>query len=100
MPKKDSGLTVTDQFCGAGGSSLGISKVIKNKGGKIILALNHSKRAIETHQSNFPDTDHHCTDIQAADPRWYRSSNILVTSPECTNQTPANGKSKKIDFDL
>lgn len=62
---KQSYITVTDQFCGAGGSSLGASKAIANKGGEIKLALNHWKMAIETHNTNFPDTIHECTDISA-----------------------------------
>ena len=93
---KDSGLTVTDLFCGAGGSSSGAQKALdKNgKGGKIALALNHWKLAIETHNTNFPDTLHECTDISACEPRRYPSTNILIASPECTNHTNAKGKER------
>jgi len=84
---KDSALTATDQFCGAGGSSQGA----RNAGVKVKMALNHWKLAIETHNTNFPDTDHDCTDISACDPRRYPSTNILLTSPECTTHSPAGG---------
>lgn len=87
MPKKDSGLTSTDQFCGAGGSS----QAARKAGIKVRLALNHWRLAIDTHNTNFPDTDHDCTDISAADPRRYPSTDILITSPECTNHSLAKG---------
>jgi DNA (cytosine-5)-methyltransferase 1 len=91
MPKKNSYITITDQFCGAGGSSQGAKKVLDRVGGHIKLALNHWKLAIETHNTNFPDTLHDCTDISASDPRRYPSTDILITSPECTNHTLAQG---------
>lgn len=97
--KKNSYLTVTDQFCGAGGSSQGVRKVSnkdKFKGMEVKLALNHWKLAIETHNTNFPDTDHDCTDISACDPRRYPSTDMLITSPECTNHSLAKGKARKV----
>jgi len=84
-------ITVTDQFCGAGGSSLGASLA----GAEIKLALNHWKLAVETHNTNFPQTDHDCTDISAVDPRRYPATDILITSPECTNHSLAKGKIRK-----
>jgi DNA (cytosine-5)-methyltransferase 1 len=50
MPKKKSYLTVTDQFCGAGGSSLGAAA----SGMEVMLAMNHWELAIKTHNTNFP----------------------------------------------
>jgi site-specific DNA-cytosine methylase len=76
---RHSDLTLTDMFCGAGGSSIGAHHV----GLTVRLAMNHWKRAIETHNTNFPDTDHACTDIQACEPRAFYSTDILVASPEC-----------------
>ncbi len=90
MPK-NSYLTVTDQFCGAGGSSQGARKA----GLEVKLAMNHWKLAIETHNTNFPDTLHDCTDISACDPRRYPSTHILLTSPECTTHSPAGGNRHK-----
>jgi DNA (cytosine-5)-methyltransferase 1 len=96
---KNSYITVTDQFCGAGGSSQGVRLVQREKnlgsGLEVKLAMNHWKLAIETHNTNFPETDHVCTDISACDPRRYHSTDILITSPECTVHSPAGGGSAK-----
>lgn len=96
MAPRSSYITVTDQFCGAGGSSQGVRKVSQRFGGglEVKLALNHWKLAIETHSTNFPDTMHDCTDVSACDPRRYPSTDILITSPECTNHSNAQGKKK------
>lgn len=88
---KNSYLTVTDQFCGAGGSSIGATLA----GAEVRLAMNHWKLAIETHNTNFPKVDHECTDISAADPKRYPSTDILITSPECTNHSLAKGKPRR-----
>ena len=97
MIRKNSYLTLTDQFCGAGGSSQGATAA----GVEVKLALNHWNLAIETHNANFPNTLHDCTDISASDPRRYPSTDILITSPECTNHTVANGKKRlKQQMDL
>src|ERR1043165_8890542 len=71
-----SDITVTDQFCGAGGSSIGAAA----EGLRIRMAMNHWDLAVETHNTNFPDTDHDTCDISAADPRRYPSTDILITS--------------------
>lgn len=91
MPAKNSYITATDQFCGAGGSTTGA----KNAGVEVKMALNHWELAIETHNTNHPDTLHDCTDVQACDPRRYPSTDILITSPECTNHSLAKGKKRK-----
>ncbi len=94
---RNSYLSVTDQFCGAGGSSQGVRRLSQRLGGgiEVKMALNHWKLAIETHSTNFPDTLHDCTDISAADPRRYPSTDILITSPECTTHSPAGGNNHK-----
>lgn len=51
--RKKSFITVTDQFCGAGGSSIGATKA----GAELRLALNHWQLAIDTHNTNFPKAD-------------------------------------------
>jgi DNA (cytosine-5)-methyltransferase 1 len=82
--------TITDLFCGAGGSSLGAELA----GGELRLALNHWARAIETHSTNFEHADHDCNDISAlttARIRGYPDSDILLASPECTNHSLAKG---------
>lgn len=88
---KTSYITATDQFCGAGGTTSGV----KAAGVEVKMALNHWKLAIETHNTNHPDTDHDCTDVQACDPRRYPSTTMLFTSPECTNHSLAKGRKRK-----
>jgi DNA (cytosine-5)-methyltransferase 1 len=88
--RKSSSLTVTDQFCGAGGSSLGATAA----GAQVVLAMNHWKLAVETHNTNFPNTLHDCTDISACDPRRYPHTDILITSPECVNHSRAQGRKR------
>lgn len=96
MAQKSSDLTVTDQFCGAGGSSIGAIAA----GARLVLGLNHWQLAIDTHASNFPNALHDCTDISACDPRRYPSTDILITSPECTNHSLAKGKRRHSQPDL
>lgn len=91
MPSKKSYLTATDLFCGAGGSTTGA----KQAGFEMSMAINHWQLAVETHNTNHPEADHDCRDVQATDPRRYPSTDILIASPECTNQSNANGKKKK-----
>lgn len=86
--RKSSDIQITDQFCGAGGSSL----AARATGATVRMALNHWARAIETHQTNFPEVQHDCTDISACNPKRYPATHILVTSPECTNHSVAGGK--------
>lgn len=87
MRARRSIITVTDQFCGAGGSSIGVT----HAGAELRLALNHWRLAVETHNSNFPNAAHDCVDISACDPRRYQPTDILITSPECTNHSLAKG---------
>lgn len=81
--------TLTDLFCGAGGSGLGADAV---PGVELVLAANHAPIAIDTHQANFPDVDHDCADISQVDPRRYRRTELLWASPECTNHSVAKGR--------
>ena len=91
MKRKKSYITATDQFCGAGGSTTGAKKA----GVEVKMALNHWDLAIETHNTNHPEVDHDCTDVQACDPRRYPSTDILITSPECTNHSLAKGVQRR-----
>lgn len=97
MPRKKSYLTATDMFCGAGGSSQGVRNVGKKTGGgiEVTMAMNHWRLAIDTHNTNFPDTDHDCADVSNSDPRRYPSTDILIGSPECRTHTPAGGNTHR-----
>ena len=50
-------LTLTDLFCGAGGSSTGAAQV---PGVTVRVASNHWKLAVETHNTNHPEAAHIC----------------------------------------
>jgi DNA (cytosine-5)-methyltransferase 1 len=80
-------LTITDLFCGAGGSGLGAHAA----GFRLVMAANHWAQAIATHAANFPDTEHDCADISQVDPRRYAPTDVLWASPECTNHSQAKG---------
>lgn len=86
-------ITVTDLFCGAGGSGLGSSVV---PGVQLRIAANHWRLAIETHEQNFPDADHDCADISQVDPRRYPRTDILWASPSCTNHSVAKGVARSL----
>jgi DNA (cytosine-5)-methyltransferase 1 len=64
-------------------------------GVEVILAMNHWQLAIETHNTNHPDTTHVLADISQVDPRRYPPTDILITSPECTNHSLSKGKQRK-----
>lgn len=81
------GLTVTDLFCGAGGSSSGLVEA----GYRVVIAANHWAKAIESHQINHPETDHSQADISQVDPRYFPRTHVLWGSPECTNHSIAKG---------
>jgi DNA (cytosine-5)-methyltransferase 1 len=84
-------LTFTDLFCGAGGSSIGLT----GAGLELKLAANHWDRAIETHKANFPDADHLCEDIDKYDMRRLPKTDVLWASPICTEISPAGGRARK-----
>lgn len=82
-------LTFTDIFCGAGGSSIGLTAA----GLQLKLAANHWARAIETHALNFADAEHVCADVNNYDMRRLPKTNVLWASPICTELSPAGGRS-------
>jgi DNA (cytosine-5)-methyltransferase 1 len=84
-------LTFTDIFCGAGGSSIGLS----GAGMELKLAANHWERAIETHSANFADAEHVCADVNNYDMRRLPTTDILWASPICTEASPAGGRSAR-----
>jgi site-specific DNA-cytosine methylase len=87
-----SGLTITDLFCGAGGSGLGAAAA----GYQLVIAANHWQLAIDTHATNFPDAEHDCADISQVNPRRYPATDVLWASPECTNHSQAKGRRRQV----
>ena len=66
-------LQVVDMFCGGGGESTGITQAAKQYNFDIKLsAINHWKRAIETHTANYPFAEHYdIDDVHLADDSPY-----------------------------
>lgn len=87
----DEGLTFTDVFCGAGGSSIGLTEA----GFTLRLGANHWDRAIETHSANFPDAEHLCADVSNYDMRRLPRTRIGWFSPICTENSPAGGRRRR-----
>ncbi|MFG1776645.1 DNA cytosine methyltransferase [Micromonospora sp. NPDC049048] len=85
-------LTITDLFCGAGGSSSGAIQV---PGVRVRMAANHWKLAVETHNTNHPDADHAAVDLHEENPRYFPRTDILWASPECTKWSQAGGSKSK-----
>lgn len=84
-------LTLTDMFCGAGGSSTG---AIQIPDVQVVMAANHWQLAIDTHASNHPDTDHRCADLSQVDPRLFPRTDLGWFSPSCTKHSVAQGKKR------
>ncbi len=89
-----SDITLSDFFCGAGGSSTGARNALKGRG-RVTWAINHWLRAIETHQLNHPDTEHDIADLQATHPSRYPKTTICWMSPSCTSHSLAKGRQRK-----
>lgn len=83
-------LTFTDIFCGAGGSSIGLTAA----GLELKLAANHWARAIETHAANFRNAEHLIADVNNYDMRRLPTTDVLWASPICTELSPAGGNRK------
>lgn len=86
--------TWTDFLAGGGGSTDGIFRV---PGAWVSQAVNHWPLAVETHNANFPDTDHDIANVRRPDPRRYKRTDFAWFSPECTTWSMARGE--KCDYD-
>jgi DNA (cytosine-5)-methyltransferase 1 len=88
-------IIASDHFCGGGGTSTGLARAVAKKSKYVnLLAINHWKRAVETHEANFPWARHILDDLRQVNPREVvpgRHLDILVTSPECTYHSKALG---------
>jgi len=84
-----------DLFCGAGGSSSGAIRAIRELGREpVLVAVNHWQIAIDTHTLNHPMARHHCTDLEHAKPRELVPEgrlDLLIASPTCTFHSRARG---------
>jgi len=83
-----------DLFCGAGGSSTGLRRIVDALGARVDLtAVNHWPTAVETHATNHPDARHVCESLDSIDPRRITGGklDLLWASPECTHHSTARG---------
>lgn len=79
-------ITAVDLFCGAGGTSTGLTQAAGVCGARLDLtAVNHWDRAIETHAANHPEARHLCHDLDDVNPTKAigRKLDLLIASPEC-----------------
>lgn len=83
-------VTVTDMFCGAGGSSQGAF----DAGTEVKLAANHWDLAIKTHNTNYPEVDHDCADVSQVLPKRWPTTTMLWASPECPHHSNAAGRKR------
>lgn len=86
-------ISLTDFFCGAGGSSTGAVDV---DGVEVRAAANHWQLAVETHNANHPDAEHYCADLSQIHPLYFPKTTMGWFSPECTNHSQAKGR-KRVD---
>jgi DNA (cytosine-5)-methyltransferase 1 len=92
---------VVDLFCGAGGSSTGISLAARECNMNLeLLAVNHCELAVETHAANHPAAQHLCEAVDRIDPAKVvpgQHLNLLWASPECTHHSVARGGRPRSD---
>lgn len=105
LKQKKSNLCYIDLFCGAGGTSTGISQTRINdeEVARVIACVNHDKNAIASHSENHPNALHFIEDIRTLNLEpivklvsEIRSMNpeviiVLWASLECTNFSKAKG---------
>ncbi len=84
------GPTFVDMLCGAGGSSLGLTRA----GMRLVLGMNHWQVAIDTHAANFTYADHLVEDVTIFPKHALPRADILWASPICTEMSPAGGKAR------
>jgi len=98
-------LLYIDLFCGAGGTSTGVTKARLNgkKCAKVVACVNHDANAIKSHQANHPDTLHFTEDIRTMElsplvkhldkmkSKYPDAYVVLWASLECTNFSKAKG---------
>ena len=62
-------ITTVDLFAGAGGTSTGLVAAARSVSSEVNLtAINHNRKALETHKANFPWATHILTELQYVDP--------------------------------
>lgn len=88
-------MLVADLLCGAGGSSTGAQRALKDLGLEMeLVCVNHWPTAIETHTLNHPKARHYVQDISTVRPHILVPEgylDLLMASPTCTHHSVARG---------
>lgn len=88
-------ILVADLLCGAGGSSTGCARALRDLGLEMeLVCVNHWGVAIETHKKNHPEARHYCQDISTVRPHIIVPEgylDLLMASPTCTHHSVARG---------
>lgn len=98
-------LLYIDLFCGAGGTSTGVTKaqLFGKQCAKVVACVNHDANAIASHLANHPDTLHFTEDIRTLElnplvkhldkmkKKYPEAKTVLWASLECTNFSNAKG---------
>lgn len=94
-------IVAVDLFCGAGGTTTGLSQVANEMGYDLELhAVNHWERAIETLTHNHPYAKPYQKGLDELKPSKVipgRRVDLLVASPECTHHSRAKGGKPRDD---
>lgn len=88
-------ILVADLLCGAGGSSTGCERALRELGLEMeLVCVNHWGVAIETHRLNHPQARHYVQDIATVRPHLLVPEgylDLLMASPTCTHHSVARG---------
>jgi DNA (cytosine-5)-methyltransferase 1 len=88
-------MLVADLLCGAGGSSTGAERALRELGLEMeLVCVNHWPTAIETHTLNHPQARHFVQDIATVRPHLLVPEgylDLLMASPTCTHHSVACG---------
>lgn len=88
-------MLVADLLCGAGGSSTGAMRALRDLGLEMdLVCVNHWPTAIETHTLNHPEARHFVQDIATVRPHLLVPEgylDLLMASPTCTHHSVARG---------
>jgi DNA (cytosine-5)-methyltransferase 1 len=88
-------MLVADLLCGAGGSSTGCARALRDLGLDMeLVCVNHWPVAIDTHRRNHPQARHYVQDIATVRPHLIVPEgylDLLMASPTCTHHSVARG---------
>ena len=97
----ESTLYATDLFAGAGGTSTGLVMAAREASRDVnLVAINHDRKALATHEANHPWARHILTEVQSVKPSEAVPGgrlDVLVASPECIYHSRALGGKPKND---